>query len=73
MVPATPENVRLVLDAVMACPDRGSVLPIRLQCETCRHGVEVTECRAGKGDMPGRVTTGDCVKCRYDFLDAAAS
>lgn len=69
MIAATPENIRMVLTAIMACPDRGSVLPIRLQCETCQHGVELTECRAGKGATPGRVTTGDCTACRYEFLD----
>jgi hypothetical protein len=63
---ATPEAERQVLAAVMACPDRGSVLPVGLQPECgC---AELTECRAGHGAMPGRVTTADCVACRYRRL-----
>jgi hypothetical protein len=50
------------LRSVMACPDRGPVLPVSLQPE-CGMCGELTECRAGKGQLPGRVTLDDCLHC----------
>src|SRR4051812_3325619 len=43
-------------DAVNACPDRGPVLPISLQDDCGCRGRERSECRAGKGEVAGRVT-----------------
>ena len=53
-----------VRDAVNACPSRGPVLPISLQDDCGCRGKEVSECRAGKGKVPGRVTLRDCLECR---------
>ena len=51
-----------VRDAVKACPDRGPVLPLSQQPECgC---AELTECRAGRGARPGRVTLRECLDCR---------
>jgi hypothetical protein len=50
-----------VLAEITRCPYRGLVLPASLQPECgC---AELTECRAGRGDPPGQVTTSDCVAC----------
>ena len=57
-------------DAVLACPDRGSVLPISLQDDCGCRGREVTGCRAGLGTTPGRVTLADCFECRGRTLIA---
>ena len=49
------------LSAIAACADRGSVLPHSLQPECgC---AELTECRNGRGRIPGRVTLRDCLAC----------
>jgi hypothetical protein len=49
------------LGAVSACPHRGPVLPVSLQPECgCS---ELSECRAGRGLVPGRVTLLDCLAC----------
>lgn len=54
-----------VRDAVNACLDRGPVLPLSLQpAGCCGPGPEVSECRAGKGSIPGRVTLRDCLACK---------
>jgi hypothetical protein len=58
--PAPTRDPRLAL--VRDCPDRGSVLPHTLQRE-CGCGGELTECRAGKGKIPGRVTLAQCLEC----------
>jgi hypothetical protein len=51
-----------VLAAVRSCPDRGAVLPVSDQPECgC---AELTECRAGRGYEPGKVTLTNCVECR---------
>jgi hypothetical protein len=50
------------LRSVMDCPDRGPILPISLQPE-CGMCGEQTECKAGKGQIPGRVTLDDCLHC----------
>lgn len=63
----THEDIRLLLDAVAACPDRGSVLPVSRQSESCA-GAELTECRAGKGEPPGAVCLAACVTCRSKAL-----
>jgi hypothetical protein len=55
-----PSDPRLAL--VASCPDRGSVLPHTLQLE-CGCGGELTECRAGRGKVAGRVTLRDCLVC----------
>src|SRR4051812_24144859 len=57
-------DLRDVLAEVSRCPDRGLVLPSALQPECgC---FERTECRAGRGQPPGQVTTTDCVACISD-------
>lgn len=50
-------------DAILACPDRGSVLPVSRQAEGCGCG-ELSECRAGKGKRPGAVTLAECIACK---------
>jgi glycosyltransferase involved in cell wall biosynthesis len=52
-----------VRDRVIACPSRGPVLPISMQADCSCRGKEVSECRAGKGTVPGRVTLRDCLAC----------
>lgn len=53
------------LDALLAevsgCRDRGPTLPHSAQAG-CGCG-ELTECRAGRGRVPGRVTLSDCLAC----------
>lgn len=56
------ESRRLALAA--ACPDRGGVLPISMQDDCGCRGKELSECRAGNGKVPGRVTLRDCLDCR---------
>ena len=58
----------LVRDAVNDCPWRGSVLPISLQDDCGCLGKELTECRAGRGAIAGRVTLRDCLDCRSPGL-----
>ena len=53
-----------VRDAVNACEARGSVLPISEQDDCGCRGRELTECRAGRGAKPGRVTLLDCLGCQ---------
>lgn len=60
-----------VRDAVIACPDRGSVLPVSEQDDCGCRGRELTECRAGLGAKPGRVTLRDCLDCRSSKLFGA--
>ena len=55
-------------DAVLACPDRGPVLPVSQQADCGCRGRELTECRAGGGSTPGRVTLADCFACRAPTL-----
>lgn len=62
-----------VRDAVLACPDRGGVLPLALQDDCGCLGVERTECRAGLGRAPGRVTLRECLTCRAGVLGIGAS
>jgi len=50
-------------DAVIACPDRGPVLPISEQDDCGCQGREVSLCLAGRGAKPGRVTLRDCLAC----------
>jgi hypothetical protein len=58
--------MRAILAAIVACPDRGEVLPHTQQPECgC---AELTRCRAGKGATPGSVTTTDCVVCQLGTL-----
>jgi hypothetical protein len=64
-VPPDPRSARVelegVLAAISACPHRGPVLPMSLQPECgCS---ELSECRAGEGAEPGRVTIQDCLSC----------
>jgi len=60
--PASTSDLAVILAAVNACPDRGGALPVALQPECgC---AELTECRAGLGSRPGRVTLADCLACR---------
>jgi hypothetical protein len=54
----------VVRDAVNACVWRGSVLPISLQDDCGCLGKELTECRAGRGTVAGRVTLRDCLNCQ---------
>ncbi len=60
-------------DAVLACPDRGSVLPISQQDDCGCRGRELTECRAGQGALPGRVTLAECFECRASRAGAPRS
>lgn len=60
----TPQEQRVVREKVLACPDRGGILPISMQPENCRKCGEKSECRAGKGAIPGRVTLRDCFACQ---------
>lgn len=61
---ATPERRRAVLDAVAACPERGrSIQP------TCCNSAERTECRAGRGKVPGLVTLDECLACKMAVAD----
>jgi hypothetical protein len=53
-----------VRDRVNACPDRGPVLPLSLQDDCGCRGQELSECRAGKGATPGRVTLRECLACQ---------
>jgi hypothetical protein len=53
-----------IRDAVNACPDRGSVLPISMQDDCGCRGRELSACKAGKGEVPGRVTLRDCLACK---------
>jgi hypothetical protein len=53
-----------VRDAVNACAFRGSVLPISMQDDCGCRGGELSECRAGRGKVPGRVTLRDCLSCQ---------
>src|SRR4051812_11131451 len=56
-----PLELSDVLGAVSTCIDRGAVLPASLQPECgC---AELTECRAGRGSVAGRVTLQDCIAC----------
>jgi hypothetical protein len=52
-----------VRDRVNACPDRGGVLPLSMQDDCGCQGKELSECRAGKGKIPGRVTLRECLAC----------
>ena len=51
-------------DAVNGCPNRGLVLPISEQDDCGCQGRELTECRAGRGRSPGKVTLAECLSCR---------
>jgi hypothetical protein len=53
-----------VRDAVNRCSSRGSVLPISMQDDCGCLGKERTECRAGRGAVPGRVTLRECLDCQ---------
>ena len=77
MIPAAEQVVRTqaderpsslvdprVRDAVNACPDRGSVLPIAAQAVCGCRGGELSECRARRGVFPGKVTLRDCLACQ---------
>jgi hypothetical protein len=59
--PAVDAAVR---DRVIACPDRGPVLPISMQASCGCRGREVSECRRGLGTVPGRVTLRECLACK---------
>jgi hypothetical protein len=53
-----------VRDAINSCPSRGPVLPLSMQDDCGCQGKELSECRAGKGAMAGRVTLRDCLACQ---------
>lgn len=59
----------MIRDAVLSCPDRGSVLPLSLQDDCGCLGRELTECRAMRGITPGRVTLRECLRCRAGETD----
>jgi hypothetical protein len=61
---ARPAIDPIVRDAVNACPSRGPILPLSLQDDCGCQGKELSECRAGRGTIPGRVTLRDCLKCQ---------
>lgn len=56
-----PPTLDALLAAVAACRHRGPTLPHSAQAE-CGCG-ELTECRAGRGKLAGRVTLRDCLAC----------
>ena len=56
-----------VRDAVLTCPDRGPEGGLALLDEErtcCGGGPELTACKAGKGDRPGRVKLPECLACK---------
>jgi glycosyltransferase involved in cell wall biosynthesis len=58
-----------VRQAILDCPDRGGTLtPLPDEATCCGPGPERTECRAGKGRRPGRVTLAECNTCRAEAL-----
>jgi hypothetical protein len=57
-----------VQSEVMKCPDRGGVLPLSMQDDCGCRNKELSECRVGRGTIPGRVTLSDCLTCRSVFL-----
>jgi hypothetical protein len=62
----TPD-IQVLLEAVSRCPYRGNVLAPGLQPECgCS---ELSECDAGLGETPGRVTTSDCLACVVERLN----
>ena len=65
-----PPSLDALLADVSACSHRGQTLPHTAQAE-CGCG-ELTECRAGLGRSPGRVTLGDCLACVSARAVAAA-
>lgn len=66
-----PPSLDALLAAVSACKDRGRTLPHAAQAE-CGCG-ELTECRAGRGRIPGSVTLRDCLACVTTHAVSAAS
>lgn len=54
-------SVEVLLSKVACCHDRGGVLPASEQ-PACGC-LELTECRAGRGERAGRVTLQDCLAC----------
>ncbi|WP_435005149.1 glycosyltransferase [Tundrisphaera lichenicola] len=56
-------NPAAKLARVAACPDRGGVLPLSMQDDCGCAGRELSECRAGRGAIPGRVTLRECIAC----------
>jgi glycosyltransferase involved in cell wall biosynthesis len=65
--PAPPAVDPRVRDAVRACPNRGPEGGLVLLDEErgcCGGGAERTECRAGKGSRPGRVSLRECLACK---------
>ena len=63
VLPAHADAAPETLARVAACPFRGPVLPVSMQAGGCR-GAELSECRAGLGEKPGRVCLAACVACR---------
>ncbi|WP_435010385.1 hypothetical protein P12x_001648 [Tundrisphaera lichenicola] len=59
-----PQLNSALRDAVNQCPERGPILPISLQDDCGCQGRERSECRAGKGTSPGRVTLRECLDCQ---------
>ena len=58
------------LARIGACPSRGSELPMSQQPSGCCGGLVLTECKAGKGKVSGRVTTADCLECVEQFANS---
>jgi glycosyltransferase involved in cell wall biosynthesis len=58
-----PPTLAERLSCVRECPDRGNVLPISMQPEGCSKCGEKSECRSGKGEIPGRVSLRECLEC----------
>jgi hypothetical protein len=53
-------------DRVNACQYRGAeggLILTEAERTCCCGGAERTECRAGKGKIPGRVTLRECLEC----------
>jgi hypothetical protein len=55
----------VALARVVACPYRGSELPVSAYSASCCGGGPTRfECQLGKGSKPGQVTTRECLQCQ---------
>lgn len=63
IVSLAPPSRAELLSRVRECPSRGGVLPISMQPEGCQKCGEKSECRSGRGEIPGRVSLRECLEC----------
>lgn len=66
----TRPDYQAVVDAVIACPERGDVLPLSQQPSGSCAACERFTCKAGKGlaEMPGTSDQTRCITCRCAAL-----